>query len=97
MFPDLWGRIRETCGKLRLLYSAKDKNITLPVFMCEPVYIGTLVVCLPESSSMISVHIVGDEEFSTPDHRVCDNQLPARVCRGKKNTVVLNTDLHYVE
>ena len=46
---------------------------------------------------MISVHIVGDEEFSTPDHRVCDNQLPARVCRGKKNTVVLNTDLHYVE
>lgn len=36
-------------------------------------------ICLPESSSMISVHIVRDEEFSTPDYWVCDNQLPARV------------------
>ena len=34
---------------------------------------------------MISVHIVRDEEFSTPDHWVCDNQLPARVCR-RENT-----------
>lgn len=50
-------------------------------------------VCLPESSSMISVHIVRDEEFSTPDHWVCDNQLPARVWR-KKNTVGLNKYLH---
>lgn len=52
-------------------------------------------VCLPESSSMISVHIVRDEEFSTPDHWVCDNQFPAGVWR-KKNTGVLNTYLHYV-
>lgn len=79
MFLDLWGQITETFGKLRLLFSATDNNITLPVVVCEPVYMCVLVFCLPESSSVISVHIVGDEEFSTPDHRVCDNQLPARV------------------
>lgn len=53
-------------------------------------------ICLPESSSMISVHIVRDEEFSTPDYWVCDNQLPARVWR-KKNTDVLNTYLHHLQ
>lgn len=36
-------------------------------------------VFVPESSSVVSVHIVGDEEFSTPDHWVCDDQLSARV------------------
>lgn len=51
-------------------------------------------VLLPESSSMISVHIVRDEELSTPDHWVCDNQVPARVCRNK-NMCVLNIYLHY--
>lgn len=38
-----------------------------------------LCVFVPESSSVVSVHIVGDEEFSTPDHRVGDDQLSARV------------------
>jgi len=57
---------------------------------CRDVRVG-----LPESSSMISVHIVGDEELSTSDHRVCDDQLPARVWR-KKNTVALNTYPHNI-
>lgn len=35
---------------------------------------------------MISVHIVRDEEFSTPDHRVGDDQLSAGVWRGGKKT-----------
>lgn len=35
---------------------------------------------------MICVHVVGDEELSTPDHRVCDDQLATRICRkGDKN------------
>lgn len=50
--------------------------------------IKSVFVFLPESSSMIGVHVVRDEELSTSDHRVCDNQLSARVWREEKHNSI---------
>ena len=36
-----------------------------------------LGMCSPEGSGMVSVHVVGDEELSTLDHRVGDDELTA--------------------
>lgn len=35
---------------------------------------------------MVGVHVVRDEELSVLDHRVCDHQLPPRVCREQTQT-----------
>lgn len=43
---------------------------------------------------MISVHIVRDKEFSTPDNWIGDDQLPARVWRMRKKTPAVS--LHHI-